>query len=77
MKAILEFNLDDDFDTKSHKQAVKAQAMAHSLWEMSQTIRNKLKYGELTEAEEKIWEEVSTMFFEALEDNYIYLDEIS
>ena len=77
MKAILEFDLNDEFDIKSHKQVVKAQDMAISLWEMSQAIRSKLKYGELTEEEEKIWEEVRTMFYEKLEDNNIYLDEIT
>lgn len=77
MKAILEFDLNDEFDIKSHKQAVKSQDMAISLWEISQAIRSKLKYGELTEEEEKIWEEVRTMFYEKLEDNNIYLDEIT
>jgi hypothetical protein len=77
MKAILEFNLDDDFDVKAHKQAVKSQDMAHSLWEISQAIRSKLKYGELTEEEEKVWEEVRTMFYEKLEDNFVYLDELT
>jgi hypothetical protein len=31
----------------------------------------------LTEEEEKIWEEVRTMFYEKLEDNNIYLDDIT
>jgi hypothetical protein len=51
--------------------------MAHSLWEISQAIRSKLKYGELTEEEEKVWEEVRTMFYEKLEDNFVYLDELT
>ena len=43
MKAILEFNLDDADDIRSHDRCVKAEDMALILWEIQFNIRKRLE----------------------------------
>lgn len=44
MKAILEFNLDDETDDASYLQCVKAKDMACALWDIDQHLRGETKY---------------------------------
>lgn len=44
MKAILEFDLNDNEDQVAHMRAVKALDMALTLWDMEQYLRSETKY---------------------------------
>jgi hypothetical protein len=45
MKAILEFNLDDNDDRVSHLRAIKALDMALAISELDSKLRQIVKYG--------------------------------
>ena len=42
MKGTLEFNLDDEDDIRSHERCVKAEDMAHILWEIQYNMKKRL-----------------------------------
>ena len=44
MRAILEFDLNDNEDQVAHMRAVKALDMALTLWDMEQYLRSETKY---------------------------------
>lgn len=44
MKAILEFNLDDADDIRSHERCVKAEDMALILWEIQYNMKEKMEH---------------------------------
>ena len=44
MKAVLEFNLDDEDDAMAHLRCVKSLDMMATLWEMDQHLRSLTKY---------------------------------
>jgi hypothetical protein len=44
MKAILEFDLNDNEDQVAHMRAVKSLDMALTLWDMEQYLRSETKY---------------------------------
>lgn len=44
MKAVLEFNLDDEHDDMLHRQCVNAKGMVLSLWDIAQHMRSITKY---------------------------------
>ena len=71
MKAILEFNLPED--EVEFRQAVDAGNMHCVLFDFSQHLRQKLKYGNLSEAEEDIYEKIKSEFLEILDHHNIDL----
>jgi len=74
MKGIIKFDLNDPDDKREHTLMIKASDMHSTLWDLSQEIRNKLKYVELSDEEEKVWEEVSEIFYNTLNSHTINLD---
>ena len=72
MKATLEFNLPDD--KHEWDNAIRADAMYSSLWDISQELRTLWKYEELNDDEWKMVERIRDKFYEILSDNQINLD---
>lgn len=78
MKAVLIFNLNNQDDKLRYKIANKADSMALSLWEFSQsTLRKIRKYEELTKEEEDMINRVEREFYETLVQYGVDLDELS
>lgn len=69
MKAILEFNLDEQDDEMAHKRAVKSLDMALTLWDIDGYLRGQIKhapdsmspevYGTLQDVRDKLYEIMS------------------
>lgn len=72
MKATLEFNLPED--KIEWDNAVRADAMYASLWDLSQELRTLWKYEELNDDEWKMVERIRDRFYDILSDNQINLD---
>jgi len=73
MKAILEFKLPEEM--YEYNKANKAGDYFTALDDMYNHLRSKVKYGELTEAEDKVYNEVYDTFFEILKENKVDLFE--
>ena len=52
MKAVIEFDLNDPDDSKSHLRCVKSLDMMLTLWEMDQHLRSITKYAPDTTSQE-------------------------
>lgn len=65
-KVIIEFNLPEE--NEEFKTATKATDMSLVLWDFSQHLRSKIKYGDLPEAEYAIYEAIREKFHEILND---------
>lgn len=78
MKAILEFNLDEQDDRAAHLRAVKALDMAIALWDMEEYLRRQTKYAsDLMPIEVyKNLEEVRDKFREIMSERSIDIDEL-
>ncbi len=73
MKAKLTFNLPDD--QHDWDNAVNANAMYLSLWDLSQELRSMWKYQQYkTEEEYAIVETIRDKFYEILQEHNINLD---
>ena len=69
MKAILEFNLDEQDDEMAHKRAVKSLDMVLTLWDIDGYLRGQIKhapdsmspevYGTLQDVRDKLYEIMS------------------
>ena len=69
MKAILEFNLDEQDDVMAHLRAVKSLDMALTLWDIDGYLRGQIKhapdsmspevYGTLQDVRDKLYEIMS------------------
>lgn len=78
MKAILEFNLDEQDDRVAHLRAVKALDMAIALWDMEEYLRRQTKYAsDLMPIEVyKNLEEVRDKFREIMSERSLDIDEL-
>ena len=78
MKAILEFNLDDNHDEEAHKRAIKSLDLALALWNMDQHLRSETKYAPDTIHPEayKALSETRDKLHEIMSDHNIDLDEL-
>jgi hypothetical protein len=56
MKYILEFQIPDESD--EHYTAINAGRYRSVVYEMDMYLRNKLKYSELSETEQRVYEEL-------------------
>jgi predicted aldo/keto reductase-like oxidoreductase len=68
-RSILVFKLpqeQDDFEIAS-----KAVDYYNTIYDVQEHIRNKLKYAELTEAEEKIYEEIQSLISDQIHERGI------
>lgn len=78
MKAVLEFDLNDPDDAVAHLRAVMSTKLAISLCDIKEEIRKKMKYeaDTMEEKEYQAWEDINKIFFTALEENGIVLDDL-
>ena len=67
MKAILEFDLNDNEDQVAHMRAIKALDMALTLWDMEQYLRSETKYAP---------DSINPKVYEKLQDVRLKLREI-
>ena len=78
MKAILEFNLDEQDDIIAHKRCVKATDMALAIWEivhnMKRSVERDIESKNLDSYQ--TIEELYKKIYEKLEENAIYIDEL-
>lgn len=73
MKATLEFNLPEDrFEFQC---ATKGVAMYCAINEIKNLFRSKLKYGELTDEQYKLIDEINEEFYFILEENNAKINE--
>lgn len=72
MKAILEFNLPED--KNEWDNAVNANNMYCAIWDIRQEIRRVWKYGELTEGEFEIVQQIYDKVNEIINENNIDLN---
>ena len=73
MKAILEFNLPEETD--EFELATKGAMMHHTLWEMDQWLRGKIKYApdDINKHTYKAYEECREQLHQFLNENNIEL----
>ena len=64
MKINLEF---EDYEQAEHY--IKGSNYYCALWDLSQHLRDKLKYAELTDCQHDVYEELEKRFYDILEDN--------
>jgi hypothetical protein len=77
MKAILEFNLNEQEDVAAHKRATKALDMALVLWDIDHYLRTQVKYNEaLTQEAHDAFDNMREKFYEILNGHNINIDEI-
>lgn len=77
MKAILEFDLNEQEDIVAHKRATKALDMAIVLWDIDHYLRTQIKYNEtLSEEAHDAFESVRQRFYEILNERNVSIDEI-
>jgi len=77
MKAILEFDLNEQEDVAAHKRATKALDMALALWDIDHYLRTQVKYNEaLTQEAHDACESARERFYEILNERNISIDEI-
>lgn len=72
MKAILEFNLEEDRD--EFRNAIDGSGLRAAMWEMDQWLRSKVKYGMLPEAEEKAFREAREELHSILESHQVSVE---
>ena len=76
MKAVIEFNLNDEMDVLTHKRFMSIDSVYYVLWQFTEEMRRQVKYntqnynGDQLEAIEKLRE----TFNELLINNQISLD---
>ena len=78
MKAILEFNLDEQDDRVAHLRAVKALDVAIALWDIEQHLRAQTKYAPDSMSSEvyDALQETRDKFYEIMNERSIDLDEL-
>lgn len=70
-KTIIEFSSEEQHDLDMCQNGWRYHS---ALWEFKQYLRNEIKYGEHTDEEYKILEEIQENFFEILNDNKAHLE---
>jgi hypothetical protein len=76
MKAVIEFDLNDEMDVLTHKRFMSIDSVYYALWQFTEEMRRQVKYntqnynGDQLEAIEKLRE----TFNELLINNQITLD---
>ena len=70
-KTIIEFSAEDQYELEMCQNGWRYHS---ALWEFKQYLRNEIKYGEHTEEQYKILEQIQSNFFEILNDNKAHLE---
>lgn len=78
MKAILEFNLDEQDDEIAHKRAVKSLDMALTLWDIDGYLRGQIKHAPDSMSPEvySALQDVRDKLYEIMSKHSIDLDEL-
>lgn len=78
MKAILEFNLDEQDDEMAHKRAVKSLDMALTLWDIDGYLRGQIKHAPDSMSPEvySSLQDVRDKLYEIMSKHSIDLDEL-
>ncbi len=78
MKAILEFNLDEQDDEMAHKRAVKSLDMALTLWDIDGYLRGQIKHAPDSMSPEvyATLQDVRDKLYEIMSKHSIDLDEL-
>lgn len=78
MKAILEFNLDEQDDEMAHKRAVKSLDMALTLWDIDGYLRGQIKHAPDSMSPEvyDTLQDVRDKLYEIMSKHSIDLDEL-
>lgn len=76
MKAILEFDLNDQDDIVSHYRCTLSLNMAIVLYEIDELLRSSLKYEDLSQSEYVKIENLRDKYYELMNDNAIQLSKI-
>jgi hypothetical protein len=71
MKAIIEFNLDDYHERKSHIRAIKATDVYLAVHDTFEYLRKKLKYEDLTESERILIEDFQSLLSNSLAEHNV------
>lgn len=66
MKAILEFNLPEE--REEFELARNGAKLSYTIGDFQSYLRSKIKYGEMSEAERAVFEEIREILFELLGD---------
>jgi hypothetical protein len=75
MKAVLEFDLDNEEDMTNYKMMNMATNMHVFIWQYDQELRRKVKYDDsLTDEQYKVWEQARELFYNKLNEYKIDLD---
>ena len=70
-KTIIEFSAEDQYELEMCQNGWRYHS---ALWEFKQYLRNEIKYGEHTDEEYKILEEIQSNFFDILQDQKAHLE---
>ena len=76
MKALLEFNIDEQDDRMAHLRAVKSLDMALTLWDMDQYLRGLIKYGEFDDSIHKTLQDTRDKLRSIMSEHSVDLDEL-
>jgi hypothetical protein len=76
MKAILEYDLNDQDDKAAHYRAVMSLEMAIAINEVSNLLRAKVKYGEYSEELDEELNSLHIQFHSILHGNNIIIDNL-
>lgn len=76
MKAILEFNLDDQDDEVAYTRCVKAKDMALALHRITEILRNWTKYKELSEETYDSISVIRDEVYQTLENHSLDIDDL-
>lgn len=76
MKAVLEFDLNEQSDRRSHKRAISATDAYLVLFDIDNYFRNKLKYHELSDEAYSALEEARAKLNEILSEHSINLNDL-
>jgi hypothetical protein len=68
MKAILEFDLEDQSDKDNHARCLKSADLEFAVSEMLSDLRSIIKYDSRPDLDLKTVEEIRAMFYKRLED---------
>lgn len=78
MKAILEFDLNQEDDDVAHKRAVKALDLCIVLWDIDQYLRSQTKYApdDMPEEAYNALDKAREKFYEIMNERNVSLDEL-
>jgi hypothetical protein len=76
MKAILEFDLNDNEDQVAHMRAIKALDMALTLWDIDQYLRGQIKHGLIDDSAHKALSTTRDTLYSLMNNRNVDLDEL-